>query len=118
MWYDGKSIRVVEPSHTKRHDSYAIQQLLDVQQSIPNTDEIVSQLLNDPDGLRLLDRGLVLGNQDRLLRLYEDASVGLIRQWQVGGPMSARYGRIPAKITHSRHGMTVRLGEVSRKLGS
>jgi len=46
-----------------------------VRHLIPDTDEIVGQPLDDADGLRLLGRSDVLGDQDCLCRLDEDTSV-------------------------------------------
>lgn len=69
---------------TRRNDSYTIQQPPDVRRSVLDTDEIVSQLLDDQDGLGLLDRSLVFGNQDCFFRPNEYASVSLICQHRVG----------------------------------
>lgn len=41
-------------------------------------DKVVSQFLDDGDGLRLLIRGDNYGNQDSLLRFDEDTAVSLI----------------------------------------
>jgi len=46
--------------------------------SVSDTDEVVGQFLNDGNGLRLLDRGDVFGNQDGLLRFDKDTSIRLI----------------------------------------
>jgi len=46
--------------------------------SVSDADEVISQFLNDGDGLRLLNRADIYGNQDGLLRFDEDTAVGLI----------------------------------------
>ena len=58
------------PTHSK--------QCLDVQRSIPGTDEIICQRLDDQYGLTLLNRSPVHSNQDRLLCLDEGTPVSLI----------------------------------------
>ena len=53
--------------------------------SVSDADEVVSQSLNDGNGLRLLNGSDVLGNQDSLLRFYKDASIRLISLTPVDG---------------------------------
>jgi len=48
---------------------------LDVQRSIPGKGEVVGQTLDDPNGLMLLDRSLVLGDQDCLFCQDENTPV-------------------------------------------
>jgi len=53
--------------------------------SVSDVDKVVAQSLNDGDGLRLLNRGDIYGNQDGLLRFDENTAVRLIsltpRRW-------------------------------------
>ena len=46
---------------------------------VSDVNEVVSQFLDDKDGLSLLNRGGVFGHQDGLLRLDENAAVSLFR---------------------------------------
>jgi len=46
--------------------------------SILDTDEVISQLLDDRDGLRLLDRSGVFCNKDSLLRFDDHTPVSLV----------------------------------------
>ena len=57
--------------------------------SVVDTLEVVRQLLDDHDGLGLLDRSDVFGNQDGLLRFDENASVSLMSSISVGRRVSA-----------------------------
>jgi len=55
--------------------------------SVTDADEIVSQLLDDKDGLGLLGRSCVFGNQDGLFRLDYDTAVSLVSStpgWRPG----------------------------------
>lgn len=49
-----------------------------------DADQVISQRLNNRDGLGLLDRSLVFGNQDSLFRFDEDTPVSLISPVPVG----------------------------------
>jgi len=72
-WYDERLIHVFDPSHTRRYHSDTIQTASRC--LITDADEIVRQFFNDVDGLWLLDRGNVFGNQDGLRSLDKDTTV-------------------------------------------
>lgn len=62
-----------DPSQKTRDDIQTTSRCL-----VSGTDEVVGQCLNDGDGLTLLNRGDIFGNQDGLLRFDEDTTVSLI----------------------------------------
>jgi len=68
-------IQEFDPSQKRRYHSDTIQTASRC--SVTDADEIVSQLLDDEDGLGLLDRSDVFDNQNGLIRFDEDTTVGL-----------------------------------------
>lgn len=57
--------------------------------SVSDADEVVSQCLNNGNGLGLLNWGDIYGNQDGLLRFDNNTSIRLISLTPVGGWVSA-----------------------------